>query len=256
MKSFLYFFLFFSFLTNGFAQKSLLQLENDSLNATDKDWERFNRDNKIYKSNMEFVFDCSIVKNSDSLQCQLSKQEYGIPNWQLLTPQNADSLTVNRIGLLILPYYMNDNQTGMKLRYYNKKGRIIEDFEATGLVENDKNVWLHPMRWQFFAITEFNSFPYIKAPYVVGTKWQAGLGIGYFDSYKRFGLTWDGVLDSKEDLEIIDKVALPTALGNLECFVIQGLCKTKLTDTKTFFYFNETYGFVKIVYDLFDKTRL
>jgi hypothetical protein len=59
-----------------------------------------------------------------------------------------------------------------------------------------------------------------------------------------------------QDNEIINKVNISTALGNLDCYVIQGLCKTKLTDTKTVFYFNETYGFVKIVYDLFDKSRL
>ena len=256
MKRYIPFFLLLNLLTNVFSQKSLLQLENDSIeDVMDRDIGRFNRDNKVYQSYREFVFDYVIVKNGDSLQCRFSKQEYGVPNWQLIKPQNADSFTANTISILVLPYYLNDNQTGMRYHFYNKKGQMITQ-EATGLIENNKNVWLHPMRTQFFEITEFNSFPYIKAPYQIGMKWQSGLGIGYFASYERFNLKWEGVLDSKEDLEIIDKVKLPTALGELDCYVVQGVCKTRLTESKTLFYFNETYGFVKIVYDLFDKSRL
>jgi hypothetical protein len=115
---------------------------------------------------------------------------------------------------------------------------------------------LHPFRAQFFAITEFNSFPYIKAPYVVGNKWTSGVSAGYFNSYQRFDIKWEGVLKTYENLEIIDKVELKTALGQLPCFVVQGISKSSLTETKSLFYFNETYGFVKIVYDLFDKSRL
>jgi hypothetical protein len=249
MKKYILYGLCVGFLTNGFAQKSLLKFENDVLDSTDKSLERYNRDNKIYTSKTEFIF--------DSLRCQFSNQEYGIPNWQLIMPEKADALTAFQIGILVLPYYLNDNQTGMEFKFYDKEKKVISAIrDFSGLVENDKNVWLHPMRTQFFGITEFNSFPYIKAPYKIGTKWQSGLGIGYFSEYERFDLKWEGVLDSKEDLEIIDKVNLSTPLGDLDCWVVQGICKTQLTDTKTLFYFNEKYGFVKIIYDLFDKSRL
>jgi hypothetical protein len=249
------FFLYLFAIKIGYSQ-GIRDVINDNLNPNDKDEERYNRDNKVYKSNTEFVFDYIIVKNKDSLKCQLSKQEYGIPTWQLVPPDDADTLTVHTISIAVLPFYLNDSQTGIDFRYYNKDKKQIKIFEATGLVENDKNTWTHPPRQDFFAITEFNSFPYIKAPYVVGTKWTSGLRAGYFDSYQRFNLKWEGVLNTYETLEIIDKVQLPTALGILPCFVVQGISKSNLTDTQSLFYYNEDYGFVKIVYDLFDKSRL
>jgi hypothetical protein len=234
----------------------LADLENDSIDVNDKDIERYNRDNKVYKSNTEFIFDYSIVKDKDSLKCQFVKQTYGIPKWQLVKPTGTHPFTVNAIGIAILPYYQNNTQTGMKLIYYNKDKKIVENMEVTGLIENNKNTWLHPPRWQFFEITEFNSFPFIKTPYVVGNKWTSGLTIGYFNSYQRFNLKWEGVLITKETLEIIDKVNLPTVFGVLPCFVVQGISKSNLTETTSLFYYNETYGFVKIVYNLFDNSYL
>jgi hypothetical protein len=169
---------------------------------------------------------------------------------------NKHIFTVNTIGIAILPYPANSSQTGMRVKYYNKEAKMVDGFEETGLVENDKNTWLHPPRTQFFAITEFNSFPFIKTPYVIGKKWKSGLTAGYFASYERFGLKWEGILETKEELEIMDKVELKTPLGPLPCYVVQGISKSSLTETKSLFYFNETYGFVKIVYDLLDNSRL
>ncbi len=249
------FLLCFFTLTTSHAQR-LADLEYDAMDSTNTDVERYNRDNKVYKSNTEFVFDYVILKGKDTLKCQFVKQEFGVPKWQLVKPNNTHPFVVNTIGFAVLPHYLNDNQTGMKIIYYNKEGKVVSDMERTGLVENDKNTWLHPPRAQFFAITEFNSFPYIKAPYVIGNKWTSGLTVGYFDSYQRFNLTWEGVLNTHETLEIIDKVDLPTALGVLPCFVVRGVAKSSLTETKSWFYYNETFGFVKIIYDLFDKSRL
>jgi hypothetical protein len=249
--------LFLCFLAtiNASAQR-LADLENDKIDSTDKDPRRFNRDNKVYKSNTEFVFDYVIVKDKDSLKCRFSRQEYGIPKWQLVKTDDADTLTVHSLGIAVLPYYINDNQTGINFRYYNKFGKIIDNSTSSGLIENDKNTWLHPPRSQFFEITEFNSFPFIKTPYAIGTKWTSGLTVGYFDSYQRFNLTWEGILNTRETLEIIDKVDLPTAFGTLPCFVVQGICKSDLTESKSLFYYNETYGFVRITYYLFDKSFL
>ncbi len=252
------FFLLFVFcnLTNTYAQQRLQDLENDRVDSTDLSVERFNRDNKIYTSNTEFIFDYAIFKDKDTFLCQFGKQEFGIPTWQLVKPTDNHISTVHSIGFAILAYNLHDNQTGIQFKYYNKEKKTLSGFEATGLIENDKSTWLHPPRSQYFAITEFNSFPFIKTPYIIGKKWKSGIAAGYFDNYIRFGLKWEGVLELQEDLEIIDKVELETALGKLPCYVVQGISKSKLTETKSLFYFNETFGFVKIVYELFDKSRL
>jgi hypothetical protein len=67
--------------TTVHAQDSFKDLDNDSVDVNDKDVERYNRDNKVYKSNTEFLFDYVIVKDKDTLKCRFSNQEYGIPKW-------------------------------------------------------------------------------------------------------------------------------------------------------------------------------
>jgi hypothetical protein len=239
---------------NVYSQR-LSDLEKDIIDPKDTTLERYNRDNKIYKSNKEFIFDYIVVKGSDSLFCQFTKKEYGIPDWKLVKPNEGDSNTIRTIVFAILPYYLNNDQTGIAFKYYNKTQNLVTQ-QWTGIVENDKNIWFHPPRAQFFGITEFSSFPFIKAPYKVGTKWTSGLTVGYYASYERFNLKWEGILETKEDLEIIDKVDLPTVFGTLPCYVVKGIAKSRLTESTSLFYFNEEYGFVKIVYDLFDKSRL
>lgn len=252
-----FFLILYLFLITPIIAQRLVDLEDDCLAPTDTTDDRYNLDNKIYQSNKEFIFDYTIFKDKNALHCQLNKVfVYGMP-WILVPKtQDSDPYTIYQIGIAVLPHRENNNQTRMCFQYYNQAKEVLPIVERTGLIENDKNIWLHPPRTNFFAITEFNSFPFIKQPYKIGTTWKSGLTAGYFEEYLPWGLKWKGVLITKETLSIIDVVELTTPFGVLPCYVVEGFVKSDLTDTRTLFYFNETYGFVKIVYDLFDKTRL
>ena len=50
-----------------------------------------------------------------------------------------------------------------------KIGNDLRSF-MSGVVENEKNVWIHPPRDEYFKILEINPFPFIKDLTKIGTK--------------------------------------------------------------------------------------
>jgi hypothetical protein len=239
---------------NAYAQ-SARYVDNTDIDSLSLDYTRFNRDNKIYKPQLEFVFDYLILDGNDTLKCQSSIEKTGIPDWRLVKNGDTSPATIQKISM----YVLNETfayQTKIGFIYYGLNNKKLPYFEQTGLVENDKNVWLHPARYDYFAMTEFCSFPYITFPLEIGKKWQSNLNIGYFDSYQRFNLQWTGILETEEELEITGKADLKTPFGTLNCWVVSAQSKSKLTESSSTFYFHETYGFVKIDHLLFDKRRL
>jgi hypothetical protein len=49
-------------------------------------------------------------------------------------------------------------QTSFNYRYYNKKGKLL-GLELTGLVENEKNIYIHPPRVNMFRILRIAPYP-------------------------------------------------------------------------------------------------
>jgi hypothetical protein len=241
------------FAQNDYAK--LIEDENVPRAHPDISDDRYNRDNIVYKTGREFIYHYIVLEGKDSFKVRFGMNEFDIPKWSLVTPNDTASTTVATIGFAIQPRRM-DTQTFFNFNYRNAADVVIKNNTGSGLIENKHNVWLHPPRDEFFEVVEFNAFPYIKAPYQIGTKWESGVSAGYFASYERFNLKWEGVLVLHDSLGIVDKTVLETPLGKLDCFVIKAQTTSKLTNTKTVFYFNEKYGFVKIIYHLFDGKTL
>lgn len=127
--------------------------------------------------------------------------------------------------------------------------------EVTGAIENEVNTWIHPPRSSFFQILELNPFPYIKAPYKVGTKWNWKLEIGDHWSDKRW-LEWKGRIENNYDYQITEQTTVSTKVGDLECFVIKAKAKSRIGETELISYFNPDYGFIKLEYKNIDGTKI
>lgn len=127
-------------------------------------------------------------------------------------------------------------------------------YSLTGGIENEANYWIHPPREAYFKILELNPFPYIRAPYKVGTQWTWSLAIGSSWGDPRWA-TWEGNIKHKYNYEITSKQTIETALGSLECYEVIGLGNGPLGTTKLVSYFNETYGFVKLNYTNIDGSQ-
>jgi hypothetical protein len=184
----------------------------------------------------------------------------GISDWEFVDFEKKDSETIHYIILepnsgnpfgKNIPDY---NQTSIGYEYVMNNGQLFTT-EVTGAIENEMNVWIHPPRNNFFKILELNPFPYIKAPYKIGTKWNWKLQIGDHWSDKRW-LEWKGVIENNYEYEIIGLENILTKLGNLECYIVKAKANSRLGETELISYFNLNFGFVKLEYKNIDASKI
>lgn len=189
----------------------------------------------------------------------LQPEGYSTYDWDFINLEKQDSETVTHI--ILKPNLGNPfgkdvpdyNQTAIGFEYLMKNGEPLA-MEVTGVIENEMNIWMHPPRSNFFEILELNPFPYIKAPYKVGTKWNWKLNIGDHWSDKRW-LEWKGRIENVYNYEIKGNKTIPTKLGNLECYIVLATAKSRIGETELISYFNPKFGFVKLEYKNIDGTK-
>lgn len=145
------------------------------------------------------------------------------------------------------------NQTVISYAYPQVNGNINFS-SSTGVIENEKNVWMHPPRDRFFRILEINPFPFIQAPYEIGSKWNWTLKIGSFWGDERWK-TWESSIENRYEYVITNKSRIPTKLGDLECFEIKSTATSSIGITHLTSYFNMDMGFVKLDYTNIDSTK-
>lgn len=227
--------------------------------------ENYNSNNIIYTIGKKFTYsyfyqnakgEKFLIKKGKEI---LQPEGYSIADWDFVNIDQQDNETVKYLILkpnsgnpfaTNLPDY---NQTAIGYEYLMNNGKFLT-MEMTGAVENEKNVWIHPPRSNFFEILELNPFPYIKAPYQVGTKWIWSLEIGDHWSDRRW-LEWKGEIENHYIYEITGKKSISMKLGNLECYVVHAKAKSRIGDTELISYFNPKFGFVKLEYTNIDKTK-
>ncbi len=208
---------------------------------------------QTYKRGTEITFS---YKYSD----RNGKQQYFVINkgnsWNFTSASNTSDSVIRDFKLKILDRNMNFNDP----KYYQVGiSYIIEKNDVnpyiTGLIENEKNIWLHPPREFLFRILELNPFPYIKYPLQIGHTWTGDLLIGGQWGDKRWK-EWTGNILNKYQYKITDKKTVNTPLGSMECYVIESEAKSELGTTKLTSYFNEQFGFVKLDYTNIDKSTI
>jgi len=145
------------------------------------------------------------------------------------------------------------NQTVIKYEYPQVNG-MQEFSSSTGIIENEKNVWVHPPREKFFKILEINPFPFIQAPYKIGNKWKWELEIGSFWGDKRWEV-WEGSIVNKYNYEITDIKNIETKIGKLKCYEIKSVAESLIGKTYLTAYFNFEIGFVRLDYTNIDSTK-
>lgn len=236
----------------------------ENFDKSNQDRDRYNKDNKIYtvEKKFSYTYYYENLKGEKFLIDkgeEIKKEGYSIFGWQFIEINKQNEQTLKYIELKPIsgnpfeeqiPDY---NQTGISYKYIMNNNLPLT-MEITGAIENDVNTWIHPPRSNFFKILELNPFPYIKAPYEVGTKWNWKLEIGDHWSDKRW-LEWKGRIENNYDYQITDKVTLLTKLGILECFKIMAKAKSRIGETELISYFNQNHGFVKLEYKNIDGTK-
>lgn len=219
---------------------------------------RYTEDNLIYKAKNKYFFSYEYIDDEGKMFLFEKKQN----EWRFIPIDSLSNNTVVNIELSVMPdfgpfakYKSFYDQTVIQYLYLSQDNKVLAT-ESTGLIENLKNIWMHPPRTDLFKILELNPFPFIQFPSNIDKNWNWSLIIGKAWSDSRWKL-WEGQITNNYSYTIVDtnKTAC-TPLGEIKCFVIKSIATCEMGSTFLTAYFSDIYGFVYLEYTNIDGSKI
>ncbi|HKK63310.1 MAG TPA: hypothetical protein VJ951_12170 [Bacteroidales bacterium] len=212
-----------------------------------------NPDQKIHKPGRTFYYRYQFTNVAGQEQYFVIKPDN---TWHFVDAKSENQEAIKDFQLKVRDSKINFKNPA----YYQRSisyhiNKNIQRYNFTGVIENRKNIWIHPPRAYLFKILELNPFPYIKYPLQVGSSYKGSLRIGSGWGDERWK-TWSGIIENQYNYEVTARRELDTPFGRLNCYVIASTAVSELGETKLTTYFNKTYGFVKLEYTNIDNSRL
>lgn len=243
---------------DDFKYENGIYIEN---HIDNKDKNRYTSDNVIYKAGNKFHFTyifMDTLSNEFYFDYSHKKNE-----WNIISKNQLSDTTVIGFNMEVLPGIKpfdeinpDYDQTVIKYSYLTPVGELKTRYENTGLIENKKNVWLHPPRLFLFTILELNPFPFIQTPFMKGSSWKWNLDIGEYWGDERWR-KWEGIIHNQCSYVITEEnVVTNTEIGNMNCFKIESTCNNEIGETFLVSYFNVFVGFVQLEYLNIDGTKM
>jgi hypothetical protein len=216
--------------------------------------ENIDDNNVIYKTGNVFVYDYEIIK--DNKQCKLKTNNGMFAETEFeLVPIGTDSIGVDKIHLIVRPAENAERTNGNQTQISYLQEPIFSSVASTGVVENDENVWIHPIRKGFFNSLETAPFPFVKKPLKIAMEWTDQMQIVQGWGNEMWG-QWEGQLLQTYNYKIVGKETLKTKIGEIECFVIESTAESSIGETRLKSYFSEKYGFVRLEYELLNDLKV
>lgn len=235
---------------------------------------RYTMDNKVYKANTIDTFE---FRYFDAKGHERFMQYKPRPEKKIDRISNGDTTYITMLypEYVIADTFSTDSCIHQySMRVHPDQNRFGQEYNQTviefnmllngeskaisfsGIVENERNIWMHPDRDCLLRILELNPFPYIQFPAERGKKWSWHLTIGSQWGDKLWK-TWEGKIENKYKYKII-AVGKPTetALGELMCAVVKATAKSRIGKTELTAYYNDEYGFVKMEYKNIDGSKI
>lgn len=238
------------------------EVRNDTANPC-----RYTEDNKIYQAERKFTFRFHYYdlqgKERYMRYERIPKQGYeltGTGDTNTYTYYEADfsfsdvfdakDSCINRYEVEVLctakPFRKDYDQTVEAFYFLFDDQWSRWPLSFSGIVENERNLWMHPNRDCLFGILELNPFPYIQYPIEKGKSWKWKLTIGSQWGDERWK-TWTGSIVNKYKYKITDTACeVVTPMGTLSCVKVEAMAKSRIGKTLLTAYYNDTYGFVKM----------
>ncbi len=239
----------------------------EEFDSTHTSSNRYTADNRTYLKGNKLTYDYyyqDLSGNKHKFQevegaSELDSRERA-KAWFLVNIDSLKDKTIHQVVLTVIgtnswweennPDY---NQTVISYKYPQLNGH--QNFSSsTGVIENEKNVWIHPPRDKLFRILEINPFPFIQAPYEIGNKWEWSMKIGEAWGDSRWK-TWEESIENSYEYEITAKREISTKLGDLECYEIKARASSSIGETHLTAFFHLDIGFVKLDYTNIDATK-
>ncbi|HMN89053.1 MAG TPA: hypothetical protein PKD70_00380 [Saprospiraceae bacterium] len=225
---------------------------------------RYTEDNMTYTEGLTFTYSYRFFDQKGSEFIHRSLETAAIDHekaWELVPVAQAGDAAVRAVQMTVLhglqgfdlikPDY---NRTVIQYDYLTADGNTRYS-EMTGIVENERNIWMHPPRSKLFRILELNPFPFIQTPYQVGHEWTWTQQIGSYWSDARWK-EWKGAITNTYTYRITNKKMVRTTFGTLECYEVRAKAESELGETEMTGLFNPDYGFVQLDYVNIDGSRM
>lgn len=234
----------------------------EKFDSANVDQNRFTKNNITFSEGTVFTYDFEHITqtNQKLLFTKDERVEDYKFDWKFVPMDSANENTVTSIKITVMPgldpmiqFQPDYNQTILKYECHTENGKAFSN-SMSGVIENENNIWMHPPRDKYFRILELNPFPFINAPYEVGNEWEWTLGIGSGWGDVRWKV-WEGRIENKYKYKITDKKKIKTALGEIDCFVIESTAKSRIGETQLTSFFNPEYGFVRLNYINIDGSK-
>lgn len=250
---------------------SLLILLSNSINAQELIYEngiyseipnnndtsnlKYTIDNKIYIHNRAIIYDYYFQLEDDSTKYKFKTKEES--KYTLCSKYGCDEEIIDRIKLevndrlFLFDFDSTYNQTVISYYFISNNNNILKK-ESTGIIENHKNIWVHPPRQFDFKILEINPFPFVS---FVENEWNWKLEVGEIWGSEKWK-TWKGVIELSYKYKKQPNTLIMTKFGEIECIVTEAEAHSVLGTTFLKSYFNEKYGFIKLEYTNIDNSKL
>lgn len=178
----------------------------------------------VYSPNREFIFKIE-YKDSTSQSVSYLSMWTTDKFWEFDSTQNE----------LFYKYHNTFNKDSL-IRAWPYK----ENIEATGFIENDNKVWLHPPRWNNFAILEYFPFPEVQ------------YGLKCEENYKRYFI---GFVDFIDKFKVL-KYKMKLNYDSDKYYTISGCAKSKSVKWNVQYRFSKERGFELMLFEYGEKTRI
>ena len=276
MKKILFIHIILIFAGQLFSQELLFDdgIYYEKPNNLDTSIHKYSSDNISYKLNSTFIYDYYYLDNTGKKKKFLLKEDWSFDNpMNLANYENPTERTIDKIKLVVDDNLKNfsihdSTYTQTVFSYYYLNGSIedtlFKDFyngsEMTGIIDNKKNLWMHPPRNYSFKILELNPFPFYYLDESVNS-WSWSLEVGGFYLDQRWIRSENKKnISIKYDYTRLKDETLITPLGNINCKVVYSTATSKYDNTlmKTYLksYYNAKYGFVKLEYTNINNSKI
>ncbi|WP_425390240.1 hypothetical protein [Ekhidna sp.] len=145
---------------------------------------------------------------------------------ELLIAYEFDSTDVERINEYAINKGLND--------------RLWQKQEATGVIENENQIWMHPFRSNQYNFTEVAPFPSIRLRIEPGVQWSSTLSI-----YDGWGDWANSTLTN--NYEIVGYEEIETPFSSLEAWHVDSYTSAPFGISTHNFWFHHDLGFVKMI---------
>ncbi|WP_460611965.1 hypothetical protein [Hymenobacter seoulensis] len=126
---------------------------------------------------------------------------------------------------------------------------------STGVEESASGVWIHPPRFNQYAILELSPFPEIRQPFKVGQEWDWELSVGSHWSNPAWAV-WEGEMVVKTHYTAVGEQISTTPLGQLKCEKVTAISRCRAGTASLTLLFHPQYGFVELDYVNIDARRM